>query len=67
VVVSFDTIPHQQLMQSVARRIVDGEVLRLLKAWLKAPVEERDEKGNRRMTGGKGSTRGTPQGGVVTA
>ena len=62
----FDTIPHQQLMQSVARRIVDREVLRLLKAWLKAPVEERDEKGNRRMTGGKGSTRGTPQGGVVS-
>ena len=40
----FDTIPHRQLMQSVARRIVDREVLRLLKAWLKAPVEERDEK-----------------------
>ena len=62
----FDTIPHRQLMQSVARRIVDREVLRLLKAWLKAPVEERDEKGNRRMTGGKGSRRGTPQGGVVS-
>ena len=40
----FDTIPHRELMQSVARRIVDREVLRLLKAWLKAPVEERDEK-----------------------
>jgi len=62
----FDTIPHRELMQSVARRIVDRDVLRLLKAWLKAPVEERDEKGNRRMTGGKGSTRGTPQGGVVS-
>jgi len=62
----FDTIPHRQLMQSVARRIVDREVLRLLKAWLKAPVEERDEKGNRRMTGGKGSRGGTPQGGVVS-
>jgi RNA-directed DNA polymerase len=63
----FDTIPHRQLMQSVARRIVDREVLRLLKAWLQAPVEERDEKGNRRMTGGKGSRCGTPQGGVMTA
>ena len=62
----FDTIPHRQLMQSVARRIVDREVLRLLKAWLKAPVEERDEKGNRRMTGGQGSRCGTPQGGVVS-
>jgi len=62
----FDTIPHRELMQSVARRIVDREVLRLLKAWRKVPVEERDEKGNRRMRGGKGSTHGTPQGGVVS-
>jgi len=62
----FDTIPHRELMQSVARRIVDREVLRLLKAWLKVPVEERDEKGNRRLTGGQGNTRGTPQGGVVS-
>ena len=62
----FETIPHRELMQSVARRIVDRDVLRLIKAWLKAPVEERDEKGNRRMTGGQSSTRGTPQGGVVS-
>jgi RNA-directed DNA polymerase len=62
----FDTIPHRELMQSVARRIVDRDVLRLIKAWLKVPVEERDEKGNRRRTGGKGSTCGTPQGGVVS-
>jgi RNA-directed DNA polymerase len=62
----FDTIPHQQLMKSVARRIVDREMLRLIKAWLKAPVEERDEKGNRRLTGGKNSQCGTPQGGVIS-
>src|SRR5947207_5790867 len=62
----FDTIPHRELMQSVARRIVDRDVLRLIKAWLKAPVEERDEKGNRRMTGGQSRTCGTPQGGVVS-
>jgi len=62
----FDTIPHRALMQSVARRIVDRDMLRLIKAWLKTPVEERDEKGNRRMTGGKGSTCGTPQGGVIS-
>src|SRR5436190_24023926 len=62
----FETIPHRELMQSVARRIVDRDVLRLIKAWLKAPVEERDEKGNRRMTGGQSSTRGAPQGGVVS-
>jgi RNA-directed DNA polymerase len=62
----FDTIPHRDLMQSVARRIVDRHVLRLIKLWLKAPVEERDGNGARRMTGGKGSSCGTPQGGVVS-
>src|SRR5580704_16958010 len=62
----FDTIPHCQLMHSVARRIVERDVLRLVKMWLKAPVEERDEKGNRRMTGGRRSSRGTPQGGVAS-
>ena len=65
--VSFDTIPHRELMQSVARRIVDRDVLRLIKMWLKVPVEERDENGNRRLTGGGSSGRGTPQGGVMTA
>ena len=61
----FDTIPHRELMHSVARRIVDRNVLRLIKMWLKAPVEETDEDGKRRMSGGKQSTCGTPQGGVV--
>jgi RNA-directed DNA polymerase len=62
----FDTIPHQDLMRSVARRIVDRHVLRLIKLWLKAPVEERDGDGTRRMTGGKNSKQGTPQGGVIS-
>lgn len=62
----FDTIPHSELMQCVARRIVDRDVLRLIKMWLKVPVEERDADGKRRLTGGKGTTRGTPQGGVVS-
>jgi len=62
----FDEIPHADLLKSVARRIVDRHVLRLIKLWLKAPVEERDSGGNRRMTGGKNSTRGTPQGGVAS-
>ena len=62
----FDTIPHRELIQSVARRIVDRNVLRLIKMWLKAPVEERDGEGKRRMSGGQHSTCGTPQGGVVS-
>ena len=63
----FDTIPHSDLMKSVARRIVDRHVLRLIKLWLKAPIEERDEgSGTRRISGGKSNTRGTPQGGVAT-
>jgi RNA-directed DNA polymerase len=62
----FDTIPHHELMQSVARRVVDRQTLKLIKMWLKAPIEERDEEGKRRMTGGKESKRGTPQGGVLS-
>jgi RNA-directed DNA polymerase len=62
----FDTIPHDELLRSVAARIVDRHVLRLIKAWLKAPVEETDPDGRRRMSGGKQSTCGTPQGGVIS-
>ena len=62
----FDTIPHTDLMTCLARRISDGKMLHLIKMWLKAPVEERDESGNRRMSGGKKVTQGTPQGGVIS-
>lgn len=62
----FDTIPHSELIKCVARRIVDRNVLHLIKLWLKSPVEEKDGKGKRRMSGGKKSTRGVPQGGVIT-
>jgi len=63
----FDSIPHDELLKSVARRIVDRHVLRLIKLWLKAPIEEReDSDGTRRMSGGKSNTRGTPQGGVAS-
>jgi RNA-directed DNA polymerase len=63
----FDTIPHDALLKSVARRIVDRHVLRLIKLWLKAPIEERDDGDRtRRIGGGKSNTRGTPQGGVAS-
>jgi len=62
----FDTIPHADLLKSVARRISDRHTLRLIKLWLKAPVEERDGGGKPRMSGGKTSKCGTPQGGVAS-
>jgi RNA-directed DNA polymerase len=62
----FDTIPHSELMQCVARRIVDRDMLRLIKMWLKVPVAEWDENGKPRVSGGKGSSCGTPQGGVIS-
>ena len=62
----FDTIPHTELMKCLARRIVDRNVLHLIKQWLKSPVEERDRNGKRRMSGGKKSRQGVPQGGVIS-
>ena len=62
----FDTVPHLDLMKSLARRISDRRMLRLLKMWLKAPVAEQAEGGGWRFSGGKRATSGTPQGGVVS-
>lgn len=63
----FDTIPHANLMTMVAERISDGEILRLIKMWLKAPVVEVDKDGTKRnIGGGKGNRKGTPQGGVIS-
>jgi RNA-directed DNA polymerase len=63
----FDTIPHAKLMAVVAERISDGEILRLIKMWLKAPIMEEDRDGKKRnVGGGKGNRKGTPQGGVIS-
>jgi RNA-directed DNA polymerase len=62
----FDSIPHAALLQSLARRLSDRRMLRLLKRWLKAPVTEQRPGGGWWFTGGKGSTRGTPQGGCIS-
>ena len=59
----FDSIPHAELMQSVARRVSDKALLHLLKQWLVAAVEETDERGHvQRTTRNKDMHRGTPQG-----
>ena len=63
----FDTIPHSNLLAVVAERICDGEILRLIKMWLKAPIVEVDKDGKKRnVGGGKGNRKGTPQGGVIS-
>jgi RNA-directed DNA polymerase len=63
----FDSIPHGELMKSVARRVSDGQVLALIKRWLEAPVEEIDERGHKqRTTRNRDAKRGTPQGGVLS-
>jgi group II intron reverse transcriptase/maturase len=59
----FDSIPHAELMKSLARRISDRHLLGLIKMWLVAPVEETDERGRkRRTTRNQGERRGSPQG-----
>jgi group II intron reverse transcriptase/maturase len=59
----FGSIPHAELMRSLARRIVDRRVLHLIKMWLECSVEETDGRGRKtRTTEAKDSGRGIPQG-----
>ena len=60
----FDSIPHRELLRMVARRVSDGRILALIKAWLRAPIVERDPDSGRSTT--TGNRRGTPQGGVIS-
>src|SRR5262245_51723120 len=63
----FGSIPHAELLNSVARRIVDRRVLHLIKMWLVCPVEETDDRGRKtRTTEAKDKRRGIPQGSPIS-
>lgn len=63
----FGSIPHAELMLSLARRIVDRRVLHLIKMWLECAVEETDDRGRKkRTTEAKDNGRGIPQGSPIS-
>jgi len=63
----FGSIPHAELMLSLARRIVDARVLHLIKMWLECTVEETDDRGRKtRTTEAKDQRRGIPQGSPIS-
>lgn len=57
----FDSIPHDKLMAAVQQRIVDRQVLSLLRGWLQAEVIDEQEGSPPRRR-----AQGTPQGGVIS-
>ena len=62
----FDSIPHAELMSSVARRVSDRHMLHLIKQWIVAPVEEEDGRGGKRRTAeARHKKRGIPQGAPI--
>jgi group II intron reverse transcriptase/maturase len=63
----FDSIPHNELMKSVARRISDGQMLHLIKQWLEVAVEQDDGHGHtKRTTTNRDTGRGIPQGAPIS-
>ena len=63
----FGSIPHAELMLSLARRIVDRRVLHLIRMWLECPVEETDDRGRKkRTTEARDNRRGIPQGSPIS-
>jgi RNA-directed DNA polymerase len=59
----FDSIPHDPLMAQLERRVADRSVLKLIRMWLRCPVVDEDEHGNKKITK---PDAGTPQGGVIS-
>jgi RNA-directed DNA polymerase len=57
----FDSIPQDKLMAAIRMRIVDRQVLKLIRMWLESPVVDNREGGPPRR-----SKKGTPQGGVIS-
>ena len=63
----FGEIPHAESLKSLARRISDGRMLGLIKAWLEMPVGEDDGKGGKRRTNrARKERKGTPQGSPIS-
>ena len=54
----FDNIDHGILMELIERRITDGYILKLIRAWLRAGIIENDIRLE--------PIKGTPQGGVIS-
>jgi RNA-directed DNA polymerase len=63
----FGSIPHSELMSSVARRVSDRHILHLIKQWIVVPVEEKDGRGGKRRTAeARHKKRGIPQGAPIS-
>ncbi|GAG90163.1 unnamed protein product, partial [marine sediment metagenome] len=63
----FGSIPHAELLKSVARRVVDRRILHLIKQWLECSVEETDDRGRKkRTTEARDTRRGIPQGSPIS-
>ena len=60
----FDTIPHANLMATVAERISDGALLHLIRMWLAAPVIKRVGMGQSGQSGVEKETGEGPRKGV---